>query len=176
LGARAGIGPEFQLGESDLCLLLMGGYHGMFLLSRSEGLDSTGNLQTNPVGETSADRMHVGYGWLGASYWPSDNLSVAIGPSGAFGLLKAQGFEGSCLESSGNGCARPVSDEAGLAAVTATDTLIAGGATAGLHYSLADLGGIPQTRWGLSLYGGVYTDTYNLFPWAQLAFTVAPSN
>jgi hypothetical protein len=55
---------------------------------------------------------------------------------------------------------------------TLTGTFSAGGGAASVSYAFADLG---RLRGAVSVEGGAQTDMVRLYPWGQVAFTVAPS-
>jgi hypothetical protein len=51
-------------------------------------------------------------------------------------------------------------------------TIMAGGGAASVSYAVVDIGSL---RGAVSVEGGAQTDFVRLYPWAQAAFTIAPS-
>ena len=177
-GVRSGVGWELQLGQS-LGVLAQTGYHGMLLGDANETSQPAASLDlsSQPVSDAHRDSLHMFYLWGAVSWWPTDDLSIAIGPSWAGGTAKTRGVVNDCMAGAGAEC-----DQAGAAwgskgsdEVAVNGTIMSGGGTIGVSYVLAELPGMRTIRGGLSLYGGAQSDLDRIYPWGQLAFTIIPS-
>ncbi len=164
-GARVGVGLEVGISPT-IGLIAEVGYHNLF------GAPVVGD---SPLAErdeylTGGNNIHMGYGWLAGSLRLGD-LWIAAGPIWGAGSGVVAGVAGSC---DGLACADdfPDSAEEGAAYQRLTGDITAGGAAASLSYAIVDLGSL---RGAITLSGGAQTDSYRMYPWGQLAFSVAPA-
>lgn len=155
IDGRMGLGWEIGF-STKVGMLAEVGYHGLFGLSEPDLADTdTGHLAS------SKPQMHLGYGWLAAAFRLGD-VRLAVGPSYSVGVLSAVG--------TGNGSgAASVSDS--------TPAVLKGptfgpGAELGVFYGFLNFG---KFQSGLGLHGGAFSDGDRLYPWGQLAFTLAPA-
>lgn len=165
-GARLGIGVEMGFSE-HVGLIAQVGYHNMF------GAPTVSDAE-NPNYVVSANSIHMGYGWLAASI-RAGNVWLAVGPVWGAGGGVVTGLDDYCIKS--KSC---VDKDAQTYTATGdaeyqrlSGDIYAGGGAASVSYAFADLG---KLRGGVTVEGGVQTDTFRLYPWTQVAFTVAPSS
>jgi hypothetical protein len=151
IGLRGGLGWEIQL-ANKLGLMAEAGYHGM--LPRADKDDS--GVVPESLGEVKA-RLNAFYVWGGATFFHED-FAVSAGPSWWVG-------GGTALGVAANGVPTAVDAE----------RMMAGGGTLSVFYGLFDTPGLSRSRSGVSLCVGAHSDLNQLYPWAQLAFTVSPS-
>lgn len=164
-GARVGLGLE--LGASEhFGVIAQVGYHDLFGAPTVEGTRDDGV-------ELPINQVHMGYGWLAASL-RFDDLWVAAGPIWSIGTGTVTGIAADCVQSAKcTDGAKNVYDSPDSADYeTLTGTFTAGGGAASVSYAFVDLG---RLRGAVSLEGGAQTDLARLYPWGQVAFTVAPS-
>jgi hypothetical protein len=164
-GARLGIGLEMGLSE-NFGVIAQVGYHNLFGAPVVE--DSAPDSYTvNP------NSVHMGYGWLAVSV-RLDDLWFAAGPLWGIGVGTVTGLDPACVSSAA--CTDPEGQ-----VFNATDfadyqqlsgTIMAGGGAASVSYAVVDIGSL---RGAVSVEGGAQTDFVRLYPWAQAAFTIAPS-
>lgn len=150
-GLRLGIGPEVSLG-SALGVKAEVGYHSLF---------------------ASGSRLHLGYAWL-AGTWSlfDDGLSLSAGPEIGAGRAKTTGldratYEAYCAANPGDVRCGWV-DLAALDDVALAGWVRSAGLTAGLSRPGRTMGSV---RSGVSLLGGLQTDTHRWYPWAEIAVT-----
>ena len=170
---RAGIGWEVELKER-LGVMAQVGYQG--LLGGSEGSSAVDDLVANPRTDPTQNSMQMLYVWGGATFWAGD-LGLSFGPTWAGGRAQTAGTLNGCVEGSGSEC---TSSGAAYGADGASGTRVSGnvytgGATLGVTYNLFDFPGMKNGRGGISLYGGAQSDLVRLYPWGQVAFSIAPS-
>lgn len=164
-GARLGVGIELGATE-NFGIIAQVGYHNLF------GSPAIG--EGAPAGYVvSVNQVHMAYGWLAASI-RMDDLWIAAGPLWGMGAGTVTGLDpqcvssGACLDSEGH-----VFDAAEFGDYQQlSGTIMAGGGAASVSYAFVDIGTL---RGAVSVEGGAQTDLVRLFPWAQVAFTVAPS-
>jgi len=148
MGGRLGVGYELFLTDG-WCLALQGGWHGGFAGSVEGNTDAF----AGPVREESSLGLQSFYGWV-APTWYRDDLAVTFGPTYSYVIVNA-----------------PAEDPA-LGSLNGR--LTAGGGALSIFYGLFDTPGLANSRSGLSVAGGVFASRSMSFPWAQVAFTVAP--
>ncbi len=177
-GVRAAVGWEMQL-TGALGGVLQGGYHGLLLGSsgKTSAIDAARDLSAQPVSDAQRDAMSLFFVWGGLSYWPSDALSISVGPSWAGGRAATLGVTSDCVSGSRTTCDQSGASwgTAGTDEVAVRGTILAGGGALSVGYAIAELPGMRSVRGGLSLSGGAYSDLARLYPWGQLAFTLIPS-
>jgi len=166
-GARVGLGLEIGASE-HFGVIAQVGYHDLFGAPTVEGTRKDGvEIPTNQV--------HMGYGWLAASL-RFDDFWVAAGPIWSIGAGTVTGVAADCRAS--QDCTDPAtghaaySDAAGAEYEVLNGTIMAGGGAASVSYAFADIGSL---RGAISVEGGAQTDLSRLYPWGQVAFTIAPS-
>lgn len=166
VGARLGLGVEIGFNER-FGMLAQVGYHNLF------GAPLVPDAETTQY-VVAPNSVHLGYGWL-AGVLRFDNLWVALGPAWGAGGAEVAGVDAYCQA---NPCTdaegTPLGASSGEAGAyqRLSGSIMAGGPTAGVTYAFADIG---KLRGGASLLAGAQTDLYRLYPWMQLAFTVAPT-
>lgn len=170
---RAGVGWEIQVTDK-VGVLAQAGYQG--LLGSTEGSTAVDDLLSDPRTDPTQDSLQLFFLWGGMTYWAGD-FGVAVGPTWAAGRAQTAGTLNGCVEGDGRDC---TSSGAVYGADGATGTRVSGdvftgGATLGLTYSLFDFPGMKNGRGGISLYGGAQSDLVRLYPWGQIAFSIAPS-
>jgi hypothetical protein len=152
-GARLGIGLEI--------------YHNLF------GAPAVEDAAPEAYAVT-ANSVHMGYGWLAASL-RADDLWIAAGPLWGIGVGTVTGLDDNCVKSAV--CADPegqvFSDTTFADYQQLSGTIMAGGGAASVSYAFVDIGSL---RGAVSIGGGAQTDLVRLYPWAQAAFTIAPSS
>ncbi len=157
LGGRLGVGWEVGF-STKVGLVAQVGYHSLFA-GADEALASTGEdgWQVEAAGST----MHLGFGWLAGAVRLGD-LRVAAGPVYAIGRAASMGtgnFEGD------TGVSSPVSE-------LQVGTIRGAGGELGVFYGFLNTDRIQS---GLGLHAGAFSDGARMYPWAQLAFTIAPA-
>jgi hypothetical protein len=126
----------------------------------------------------SGNALHLGYGWLAGSV-RFGNLWIAAGPIWSAGGGSVTGVDGYCVANDASEQTAPCGEEYPyLRDDTATyqrlsGKVTAGGGAASLSYAFVDIGPL---RGAVTVNGGVQTDSFRLYPWGQLAFTVAPAS
>ncbi|MDG1481070.1 MAG: hypothetical protein P8R54_15875 [Myxococcota bacterium] len=150
-GLRLGIGPEVSLGGA-LGAKAEVGYHGLL---------------------TADSQLHLGYAWLAATWSiAEDGLIVSIGPGLGMGRAKTIGLERTVYEEYCT--ANPGDLHCGWVDLAALDDMALAawvrtvGLTAGASRHLRTMGSV---RSGVSLLGGLQTDSHRWYPWAELAVT-----
>ena len=149
IGGRAGAGYEFFLAKG-WSLAVEGGWHGSWAGSSDANDDPlTGaRVEENTLGMFSL------YGWV-APTWYYDDLAITAGPTFSFARVETSSKD-----------EPPVPLQA---------TLTTGGAAISVFYGLFDTPGLSNSRSGFSAAAGVFASRSMMtFPWAQIAFTVAP--
>lgn len=150
-GLRLGLGPEVSLGGA-LGAKAEVGYHGLL---------------------TADSQLHLGYAWLAAT-WSivEDGLVLSAGPEVSMGRAKTLGLERTVYE---DYCTvRPDDLHCGWVDLAALDDMAlaawvrTAGFTAGVSRHVRTMGGV---RSGVSLLGGLQTDSHRWYPWAELALT-----
>jgi hypothetical protein len=163
-GVRAGLGWEVELAR-PVGLVLQAGYQGTLAGSANEPAELYG---TTVNANAKGDSLHLFFVSGGVAVWPTKNLSISVGPSWSIGGAHITGAPaGGCLE----GQSAVACENA-----TAEATVMPVGGSAGLFYGFAGFPGMKRSRSGVSLNGGAVADSTRLYPWAQLAFTIAPSS
>ena len=167
-GVRAGAGWELELFRS-VGLTAQGGYQGILM-----GENHESNVTTNPVTETVRDGLNLFYASAQLTYWFGD-LGLTAGPSWAGGIARTKGITSNC--GTGEGCEQ-VGDltDATYDEIPVKGTVMTGGWTSGLFYGFVDIPGVKNGRGGISLNVGSQTDATRFYPWAQIAFTIAPAS
>lgn len=151
LGGRAGLGYEFFL-KKGWSFMIEGGWHGGFAGSTDGSTSPDLNVA---VQDPASKGIQSVYGWA-APTWYYDDLAITIGPT--YSYVRAQAVS-----------VDPDVDGA------FTGNLTCGGATASIFYGLFDTPGIANSRSGFSAAAGVFVSKSMMtFPWAQVAFTIAP--
>lgn len=149
LGGRAGAGYELFLSKG-WSLMLEGGWHGGFAGST----DANDDPLAASVQQPESLGFQSFYGWV-APTWYHDDLAITVGPTYSFVKVDAAAEDTSQGALSG--------------------TLTCGGAAVSVFYGLFDTPGLANSRSGFSLAAGVFASRSMMtFPWAQLAFTIAP--
>lgn len=165
-GGRLGVGLELGASE-NFGVIAQVGYHNLFGAPTIED-----GAPENYV--VSANQVHMGYGWLAASI-RLDDLWIAAGPLWGIGVGTVTGLDPACVSS--QACADPdgqvFSDTRYADYQQLSGTIMAGGGAASVSYAFADIGPL---RGAVTVEGGAQTDLVRLYPWAQAAFTVAPSS
>jgi hypothetical protein len=163
-GARVGAGLELGVTER-FGVVAQVGYHNLFGAPTVDGE----RLRPNDQYTVAGNNLHMGYVWLAANARLGD-LWVSGGPVWGAGVGAVTGVDGYCV-TDGN-CEDISLSEETAKYQRVSGTVLAGGVAASVGYALVDLGPL---RGALTLEGGAQTDSYRLYPWGQLAFTVAPS-
>lgn len=173
VAVRAGVGWEVQVAE-NIGVLAQVGYHG--LVGGSEGSEAFADLLSDPYTDPTRDSLQLFYLWGAGTIWMGD-VSLAIGPTWAGGFAKTAGTLNGCASGSGKECESSGATYGGDGATGArvSGDVFTGGATAGLTFNLFDFPGMKNSRGGISLYGGAQSDLVRLYPWGQIAFSIAPS-
>lgn len=154
LGGRVGLGWEVGF-STKVGLVAQVGYHALLGDASSSCVSEAGNTSQ----DLPRDSMQLGYGWLAGALRLGD-LRLAAGPSYSLGYLKA---------STGTGCG-----DSGVSSLpTPYGGMVFGpGAELGVFYGFLNSDKIQS---GLGLHAGAFSDGDRLYPWAQLAFTLAPA-
>ncbi len=169
LGARLGVGVDMGL-TRHVGLLAEVGYHDLFGAARYDG-EVTESADSTAV---KGNSIHMGYGWLAASF-RFGKLWAAAGPIWGIGGGSVTGADGYCVANpSDASCV----DSAGLGEQNApyqrlSGRIMAGGGAASVSYALFDAGSFSGAA---TLEGGAQTDSYRLYPWGQVALTLAPQS
>ncbi len=165
-GARLGVGLEMGVSE-NFGVIAQVGYHNLFGAPAVE--DSAPAAY-----EVGTNSIHMGYGWLAASI-RLDDLWIAAGPLWGIGVGTVTGLDPNCVKSAA--CSGPdgqvFSDTTFADYQQLSGSIMAGGGAASVSYALVDVGAL---RGAVSVEGGAQTDLVRLYPWAQVAFTIAPSS
>ncbi len=167
IGARVGVGLDMGI-TPHVGVLAEVGYHDLF---GAEQVD--GSPVTNPDGSAVAgNSIHMGYGWLAASF-RFDKFWAAAGPIWGIGGGSVTGATGYCVS---NPTDSACSANAGLGEENAryqrlNGQIMAGGGAASVSYALFDVGPFSGA---VTLEGGAQTDSYRLYPWGQAGLTFAP--
>ncbi len=164
-GGRLGVGLEMGASE-NFGVIAQFGYHNLFGSPTIED----GAPESYVV---SANQVHMGYAWLAASI-RLDDLWIAAGPLWGIGTGTVTGLDSACVSSAN--CADPngqvFADTRYADYQQLSGTIMAGGGAASVSYAFVDIGSL---RGAVTIEGGAQTDFVRLYPWAQAAFTVAPS-
>ena len=149
-GVRLGIGAAQPLGQA-LGARLEVGYHGLF---------------------TSSATLHRGYLTLTPTWSITDALQLQAGPEVGLGHGRTHGLDSAaydsfCIENPEDARCGWVDRDA-IEAVEVVGVVRSAGVTAGLSVPWRSLG---RLEGGLSLLGGVQSDTLRLYPWTQLALS-----
>ena len=167
-GGRAGVGVEIGL-SSTFGVVAQIGYHG---LMGPAPADDGGVAAGFDARSTS---MHLGYGWLGGTF-RAGSLEVAAGPVYGIGVASLSGLNDYCLSASNDPACAGVVGSDGQNVQTYTPiqgSIRAAGGELGLFYGLFEFGSLQS---GLGVHLGALSDASRLYPWGQLAFTLAPAN
>jgi hypothetical protein len=163
-GARLGVGLEIGLSKT-FGVIAEVGYHNLFGAPSQDG---------TPLAEreeylTAGNNLHLGYGWLAGNLRFGD-LWIAAGPIFSAGGGVVTGVDAGCA---GGACGEydGLADDAAAYQRLDGDVRMGGGA-ASLSYALVDFGSL---KGALTLEGGAQSDSYRMYPWGQVAFTIAPS-
>jgi hypothetical protein len=165
-GVRLGVGLEVGLTQ-HVGVIAEVGYHNLFGAAAPTG-EPLAEHDGYPV---AGNNLHMGYGWLAASF-RFGNLWLAAGPLWGAGAGVATGVAGSGDDGLATSEEIPDAPEDAAAYQRLNGNVRAGGGAASLSYAMVDLGSL---RGALTLEGGAQTDTYRLYPWGQVAFTIAPA-
>lgn len=149
LGPRAGFGLELGFSE-HFGLIGEVGYHGLFA--------SPEQLPAEGTASAPLDTVHFGYVWLAVAPRFGD-FWVAVGPTWDVGVGTITECGGDCTADN-------------QAFTTWGGTILAPGGAAALSYAVTELGSFDGA---VSLEGGAFGDGARLYPWGQVAFTLAPS-
>jgi hypothetical protein len=149
IGGRAGLGYEFFM-TKGWSLALQGGWHGSWA--------GTSDSNDDPLAGARVNENTLGifslYGWV-APTWYYDDLAITAGPTFSFARVETASKDDP-----------PVPLQA---------TLTTGGGAISVFYGLFDTPGLSNSRSGFSAAAGVFASKSMMtFPWAQVAFTVAP--
>ncbi len=166
IGARLGVGLELGISEG-FGLIGQVGYHNLFGDPLVENPDSSQYV-------VEPNSVHMGYGWLAANVRAGD-LWIAAGPVYGVGVGTVTGLDPYCADSGKctNGGDTTYSSVDDAEYQRLSGTIMAGGGAASVSYAFVDIGSL---RGGVSVEGGAQTDLVRLYPWAQVAFTLAPSS
>jgi len=149
IGGRVGGGYEFFL-TKGWSLALQGGWHGGFAGST----DANDDLVSASVQESASLGFWSVYGWV-APTWYYDDLAITVGPTYSFVHVTSEAEDVSQGALEGN--------------------LTCGGAAISVFYGLFDTPLLSNSRSGFSAAAGVFASRSMMtFPWAQVAFTIAP--
>ncbi len=172
MALRAGVGWEVQVAE-NVGVLAQVGYHGLY--GGAEGSTAVDDLLGNPYTDPTGDRMQLFYLWGAGTLWLGE-LGISLGPTWAGGSAQTAGTLNGCTSGKGSTC-----DSGGAAygndgstGARVSGDVFTGGGTLGLTYNLFDFPGMKSGRGGISLYGGAQSDLVRLYPWGQIAFSIAP--
>jgi len=167
-GTRLGGGLELGVGGAWGVVAQLG-YHNLF----GNPSDSDGALEDSDGFKARMDMMHMGYGWLAASYRLND-LWLALGPIYSLGSGGVTGVNGLCVDT-------PESSDCKSLGTSSSDTLRksrmtgevrAGGAALGASYAMWTVGPLEAA---LSLNLGVQSDMSRMYPWTAFAVTLGPA-
>jgi hypothetical protein len=170
MGLRAGLGWELQVAR-PLGFVAQAGYHGLLFGEKGDpaAIAELGEVAAEPV----TSRMSLFFVSGSLSIWPTDALSVQVGPSWAIGTAQTNGVSNGCVDATCSAVATYGAD--GSDAAGAQASIMSGGAVAGLFYGFGKTPGMKKSRSGISLQGGAQYDLARVYPWAQVAFAIAPS-
>lgn len=160
-GARVGVGVEVGISQT-FGIIAEVGYHSLFA-------DAPADVAEVEEYRVEGSNLHLGYGWLAANL-RFGNLWIAAGPIWSAGGGAVLGLDERCV-SAGCGEYDPSTEQAATYQRLNGDVKM-GGAAASLSYALVDLGSL---KGALTVEGGAQSDTTRLYPWGQVAFSVAPS-
>lgn len=165
VGARLGVGLELGATE-NFGVIAQVGYHNLFGDPLVENPDSIEYVvQPNSV--------HMAYVWLAGDLRLGD-FWLAGGPVWGIGAGTVTGLDPYCVDSA------KCTDADGVVYGSTTDaeyqrlsgTIMAGGGALSASYAFVDVGSL---RGAATVQGGAQTDLTRLYPWVQVAFTLAPS-
>lgn len=159
MGARLGVGLEVGLSK-NFGVIAQVGYHNLF--GQAEGSD-------DPTYTTATNNLHLGYGWLAADL-RLGKVWIAAGPVWSIGTAAITGVATGC-QTSGCEAGHELGEDV-MAHQRFTGDLRMGGGAGSLSFGLVDLGSLTGA---LTVEGGAQSDTTRLYPWGQVAFTIAPS-
>ena len=166
VGARLGVGLELGASE-NFGVIAQLGYHNLFGDPLVENPDSIEYVvQPNSV--------HMGFAWLAADL-RLGNFWLAGGPVWGIGVGTVTGLDPYCADTG------KCTDAEGVVYGSTNDaeyqrlsgTIMAGGGAASASYAFVDIGSL---RGAATVQGGAQTDLTRLYPWVQVAFTLAPSS
>lgn len=163
-GARLGVGLEVGLSK-NFGVIAEVGYHNLF----GEATYGGAPVAAREEYLVSGNNFHLGYGWLAANL-RFGNVWFAAGPIWSAGGGVVTGVDDGCVEGA-------CGDFSGLTDETAAyqrldgDVRMGGGAAA-LSFAIVDFGSL---KGAVTVEGGAQSDTLRLYPWGQVAFTIAPS-
>ena len=169
MGVRGGAGWEIEIARS-VGVAVEAGYQGILI-----GQANASSTDVFPVTDTYRDGLNLFYLWAPGTYW-FGNFGVAAGPSWAGGTARTKGITDGCTSGSGEGCDQvgALSAES-LEQVAVRGTVLTGGGAVSFYWGFIDVGFVKNGRGGLSLNVGAQTDSARLYPWGQIAFTIAPA-
>lgn len=169
-GARAGLGLDVGL-TPHVGVLAEVGYHGLYAPGAGVAMTAEGVTVPQQVAVTSGNTLHMGYGWLAASL-RFGNLWLAAGPVMGLASATVNGVTGPCVTGESAGCVDyPALTSANAAGQRVSGRITASGGAASVSYGVVD---IASLRGAISVEGGAQSDSYRLYPWGELAFTLAP--
>lgn len=163
-GARLGVGLEVGLSQS-FGVIAEVGYHSLF----GEATYGGAPIAARDEYLVSGNNFHLGYGWLAANL-RFGNVWLAAGPIFSAGGGVVTGVDEGCV---GGACG----EFSGLTDETAPYQRLdgdvrMGGGVAALSFALVDFGSL---KGAVTVEGGAQSDSLRLYPWGQVAFTIAPS-
>lgn len=166
VGARLGVGLELGASE-NFGVIMQVGYHNLFGDPLVENPDSTEYV-------VQANSVHMGYAWLAADVRMGD-FWLAGGPLWGIGVGTVTGLDPYCTDS--GACTDAEGQVYGSTADAEyqrlSGTIMAGGGALSASYAFVDIGSL---RGAATVQGGAQTDLVRLYPWVQVAFTLAPSS
>lgn len=176
LGLRAGLGFEVEI-TGPVGFMAEVGYQGLMLGgagTESAELDVTGGV---PHTDAVRDSMHTFWVWGAPTVW-AGRVSLAAGPSWSAGSAQTQGVvDNGCASGSGTDCTENGSAVSGdgAAQVPVKGSIKSAGGTVGFFYGFMDMPGMKSQLGGLGLQLGAHSDGARMYPFGQLAFSIAPS-
>jgi hypothetical protein len=161
---RLGVGVELEIAK-DVGWFAEAGYHGTVATPRGD--DGERLAARDSVG-LRPNVLHLGYGWTGLVVRASD-VALSIGPTIAMGGGGITGVSDGCT----TGCAGlEDADPNALEYQRLSGTVRAAGGSIGALWPFMDVG---RMSGGLDLVGGAYHDGARMYPWATIAYAIAPA-
>lgn len=160
---RLGVGVEVELSNA-VGWFVEAGYHGTIGTPKDD--DGEPLADRDSVG-LQPNVLHLGYGWTGIVARAGD-VALSIGPAIAVGGGGVTGVADGCTtDCAGLGEADPDA----LAYQRLSGTVLAAGGAIGAFWPFMDVGWMAG---GLDLAGGAYHDGARMYPWAMVAYAIAP--